>query len=195
MILIDFFRFSSILLFSSIEERGIPPYPKFILFLFKKKQNQKKILLSSIPFLHRKGLKLGFAETANPPVFWYRGTTRYLFLYMLRQPWKANHQCASRQISLANPNGARAWEPTLMKPGNRRVCAIFSCPPNIGGGSRKGWMLLLVLFFAPKKRTEWVWGIPRNKKKVTWFQCSNVVRSIPRHLVAKALCLLAYPFE
>ena len=24
-------------------------------------------------------------------------------------------------------------------------------------------MLLLVLFFAPKKRTEWVWGIPRKK--------------------------------
>ena len=125
---------------------------------------------------------------------------RDIFFYMLRQSmkrqsWNANHQCGSRQIRLANPEGAKAWEPTLMKPGNRRVCAIFSCPPNIGGGSRKGWMLLLVLFFAPKKRTEWVWGIPRNKKKVTWFQCSNVVRSILQHSEVKALCLLAYPFE
>ena len=38
----------------------------------------------SLPYMGE--LKLGFAETANPPVFWYRGTTRYLFLYMLRQP-------------------------------------------------------------------------------------------------------------
>ena len=35
----------------------------YVLFLFKKKQNQKKILLSPNPFLHIKGLKKFFAET------------------------------------------------------------------------------------------------------------------------------------
>ena len=165
MILIDFYRFSSILFFSSIEERGIPPYPKFILFLFKKKQNQKKILLSSIPFLHRKGLKLGFAETANPPVFWYRGTTRYLFLYMLRQPsvrQPTNKHGEPRRGESLRANLNEAWKSARMRD--------FQLPSQYRGRVQEGVDASFSSFLCAEEKDRMGLGYPQEESYLVSMQ-------------------------
>ena len=121
----------------------------YILFLFKKKQNQKKILYPLLPLLHKRGqplllvaLTLRYARTIKGPAWVF---------YII------------------NKHGV---VPPYKNIGGSCVCATTSFSPSY----RRGWgwwMFLLVLFFAPKKRTDEVWRYPpiwtkfeKDKKKV-----------------------------
>ncbi len=102
-----------------------PEEPKriYVLFLFKKKQNQKKILYPLHPLLHKRGqplllvaLTFRYARTIKGPAW-----VLYIIKYM------------------ANPEGAKAWEPYQNFDGGRILPRINLVLAKDWRGFRSGW--------------------------------------------------------